>query len=54
MSLVTLEVKQVRIDEAPLCPYCDQPMFCGVVIIDIKQYGCFALAHKECVEEDEE
>ena len=55
MGKVTLEVKPVRrMDEIPLCPYCDQPMFCDAVIIRDERYGCYALAHRDCVEENEE
>ncbi len=41
-------------EEIPLCPYCDQPIMSGAVVIKNVFYGNIGLAHGDCFTEHEE
>lgn len=49
-----LEASNIDPEYLALCPYCDQPIMGGAVIVINREWGAMCLAHGDCAAGGEE
>ena len=42
-------MKELTAEDAPLCPYCDQPLFGNEEAVVMQVEGCLVLVHPTCL-----
>lgn len=52
INLVTIDDSILDGEQMTLCPFCDQPIMGGAIIVHHSGWGVLSLAHDSCLPDD--